>query len=251
MTLKDPDRLFRGELLETLGEPTETFKDGGMVWQSDETVTYTNTYLAGTSDITSFRNVFSHGNTTANRIKTWRGVCAYIDMNFYRELKAEGPSLSHVRGIIVLRRNYVWALQRNTESIYKGEEHSFCALTGEGAAPRILMKLFKFGFWSLIVCILIHNSIAQDFGILEPSGEVLETGFDNRSLAMGKTTTITLEKRQCQSFQIRPFLRPSLNPRSKRVENSCTGQRRMKQRVKTTPMRRIRPSFRFFRIDRI
>ena len=94
VTLKDSDQLFRGELLETLGEPTETFKDGGMVWQSDETVTYTNTYLAGTSDITSFRNVFSHGNTTANRIKTWRGVCAYIDMNFYRELKAEGPSLS-------------------------------------------------------------------------------------------------------------------------------------------------------------
>ncbi len=53
------------------------------------------------------------------------------------------------------------------------------------------MKLFKLGFWSIILCILIHNSTAQDFGILEPSGGVIETGFDNRSLAMGKTTTIT------------------------------------------------------------
>ena len=53
------------------------------------------------------------------------------------------------------------------------------------------MKLFKLGFWGIILCILIHNSTAQDFGILEPSGEVIETGFDNRSLAMGKTTTIT------------------------------------------------------------
>ena len=53
------------------------------------------------------------------------------------------------------------------------------------------MKLFKFGFWSIILCILTHNSTAQDFGILEPSGGVIETGFDNRSLAMGKTTIIT------------------------------------------------------------
>lgn len=57
--------------------------------------------------------------------------------------------------------------------------------------PKILMKLFKLGFWIIILCILINNSMAQDFGILTPSGEVLETGFDNRSLAMGKTTTTT------------------------------------------------------------
>ncbi len=33
--------------------------------------------------------------------------------------------------------------------------------------------------------------MAQEFGILTPSREIIETGFDNRSLAMGKTTTIT------------------------------------------------------------
>ena len=59
------------------------------------------------------------------------------------------------------------------------------------------MKLFKLGFLFVTLLILIHNSVAQDFGILEPSAEILETGFDNRSLAMGKTTTIT--SRTCES----------------------------------------------------
>ena len=102
-TLKDPDQLFRGELLETLGEPTQIFKDGGLFWKSDETVTYTNTYRAGTSGIDYSRistggfgrgSVLSRGNTTANRLKTWHGVCAYIDSNFYEALNAEGLSLS-------------------------------------------------------------------------------------------------------------------------------------------------------------
>ena len=53
------------------------------------------------------------------------------------------------------------------------------------------MKLFKLGYLCVTLLILVHNSMAQDFGILEPSGEIIETGFDNRSLAMGKTTTIT------------------------------------------------------------
>ena len=53
------------------------------------------------------------------------------------------------------------------------------------------MKFFKIGFWIFILCIFISNSIAQEFRILEPSGEVMETGIDNRSLAMGKTTTTT------------------------------------------------------------
>ncbi len=53
------------------------------------------------------------------------------------------------------------------------------------------MKFFKLGCLFVTLLILVHNSVAQDFGILEPSGEVLETGFDNRSLAMGKTTTTT------------------------------------------------------------
>ena len=46
-----PDRLFRQELLETLGDPTEILPDGGMLWKNDETLTYTNTYDAVSSNI--------------------------------------------------------------------------------------------------------------------------------------------------------------------------------------------------------
>lgn len=56
---------------------------------------------------------------------------------------------------------------------------------------RITMKLFKLGYLFVTLLIFVHNSLAQDFGILEPSGEVLETGIDNRSIAMGRTTTTT------------------------------------------------------------
>ena len=100
--LKDPDQLFRQGLLETLGEPTETLPDGGMLWKSDETLTYTNTYLMGTSridfsrihgNLLSKNSVLSTRSTTSNgRLENWHGVCAYIDMNFYHKLSTEGLS---------------------------------------------------------------------------------------------------------------------------------------------------------------
>ncbi len=53
------------------------------------------------------------------------------------------------------------------------------------------MKLRQFGFLCLILCLSITNAIAQDFGILAPSGDILETVFDHRSIAMGNTAVIT------------------------------------------------------------
>ena len=53
------------------------------------------------------------------------------------------------------------------------------------------MKLLKLGFFSIALLVLINNGIAQDFSILEPSSEIIETVFDNRSLAMGKTAVTT------------------------------------------------------------
>lgn len=54
------------------------------------------------------------------------------------------------------------------------------------------MKFFNLGFCIFILCIFINNSIAQEYEfLLAPSREVMETGLDNRSLAMGKTTTTT------------------------------------------------------------
>ena len=55
------------------------------------------------------------------------------------------------------------------------------------------MKLLQRGFGSitLLILILINNAIAVDFKILAPSGDIIETGFDNRSIAMGKTAITT------------------------------------------------------------
>ena len=54
-----------------------------------------------------------------------------------------------------------------------------------------LRMLVKTGFLFVTLLIFLQHSVAENFGILEPSGGVIETGFDNRSLAMGKTITIT------------------------------------------------------------
>lgn len=104
-TLKDPTRLFQQELLEVLGEPTVTFKDGGILWKSDETLTYTNTYPAGNSDIHNIESIrmrpVLEGNRISpridlktNKFKNWHGICAYIDSNFYHELNSESMSSS-------------------------------------------------------------------------------------------------------------------------------------------------------------
>ena len=99
-TLMNPDRLFHQELLETLGEPTQILPDGGTLWQNHETLTYTNTYPATSSNIDSSRigvnrprgGVFPSVPVHTSRLKRWHAVCAYIDMNFYRMLEAEEQS---------------------------------------------------------------------------------------------------------------------------------------------------------------
>ena len=99
-TLMHPDRLFRQELLETLGDPTETHPDGGMLWKNDETLTYTNTYAAAASNIDYSRigvtrprgSILPSVKVTSGRLGRWHGVCAYIDMNFYRMLEVEEQS---------------------------------------------------------------------------------------------------------------------------------------------------------------
>ena len=53
------------------------------------------------------------------------------------------------------------------------------------------MKLLQLGFLGITSLVLISNGVAQDFGILGPSEEIIETGFDNRSMAMGKTAITT------------------------------------------------------------
>ena len=53
------------------------------------------------------------------------------------------------------------------------------------------MKLLKLGFLSISLLTFINNAVAQGFSILGPSSEIIETVFDNRSIAMGKTAVTT------------------------------------------------------------
>ena len=64
----DPNNVFRQEMLETLGEPTETLEDGGILWHGNETVVYTNAHRA------------------AERLSQWHLITGYIDRNFYDEI---------------------------------------------------------------------------------------------------------------------------------------------------------------------
>lgn len=84
-----PDTVFRQELLETLGEPTETLEDGGILWHGDETVIYTNAYRATSKD-TDFTARIPIGSIVPipkrQGLPQWHLIAGYIDRNFYDEI---------------------------------------------------------------------------------------------------------------------------------------------------------------------
>lgn len=53
------------------------------------------------------------------------------------------------------------------------------------------MKLFKTGLLGISLFVLINNGFTLQVGIDEPSMEIIEPIYDNRSIAMGKTATAT------------------------------------------------------------
>ena len=69
--INEPNNVFRQELLNTLGEPTKTVADGGMVWLGEESVVYTNAYPDG------------NGSDT----QKWQLITGYIDRTFYEQIK--------------------------------------------------------------------------------------------------------------------------------------------------------------------
>ena len=91
--IDNPDSVFRQELIETLGEPTETLEDGGMLWHSDETIVYTNAYRAGDGNA-GFMARSTPGSIVSiprrQRLSQWHLITGYIDRDFYDEIsKAE------------------------------------------------------------------------------------------------------------------------------------------------------------------
>ena len=84
----NPNSVFRHDLLETLGDPTETLTDGGMLWVGDETVVYTNTYRAMGNN--GFFTRSAPGSIVSipqrQRLQGWHLIAGYIDRNFYDEI---------------------------------------------------------------------------------------------------------------------------------------------------------------------
>ena len=94
VAIHDPDSVFRQHLLDTLGEPTETLADGGILWKNDETVVYTNSYRAVDSDS---RSRSAPGSIISRpqrkRTSQWHIIAGYIDRNFYDELENKETKL--------------------------------------------------------------------------------------------------------------------------------------------------------------
>ena len=87
--MDNPDRVFRRQLLNTLGEPAEVLEDGGMIWHGDETVVYTNAYRADQSS-TGYVRRSAPGSIISmpqrQQLQGWHLITGYIDRNFYNEI---------------------------------------------------------------------------------------------------------------------------------------------------------------------
>ena len=96
VAVSDPDSVFRHTLIDTLGEPTETLEDGGMVWKNEDTVVYTNTYRAtGTNSRFTTRNAPGSIISRPQRQRTpsWHIITGYINREFYDELQNKETEL--------------------------------------------------------------------------------------------------------------------------------------------------------------
>ena len=96
VAISDPNSVFRQNLLDTLGEPTETFEDGGMLWKNEDTVVYTNSYRAADTN-SRFLTRSAPGSIISKpqrqRTPSWHIIVGYIDRNFYDELQNKETEL--------------------------------------------------------------------------------------------------------------------------------------------------------------
>ena len=97
VAISDPNSVFRQTLLDTLGEPTETLEDGGMLWKNEDTVVYTNSYRAVDTDseisYETRTGIYYFETTTAAYTASWHIIAGYIDRKFYDELQNKETEL--------------------------------------------------------------------------------------------------------------------------------------------------------------
>lgn len=97
--IKEPDNVFRQELLETLGEPTRVLPDGGTVWFGEDSVVYTNAYRDG------------YGSDT----QKWQLITGYIDRTFYEKLKDNQERKRLYAGLTYYQKIFFGLFQRIEE----------------------------------------------------------------------------------------------------------------------------------------
>ena len=96
VAIADPSSVFRQNLLDTLGEPTETLEDGGMLWKNEDTVVYTNSYRAVDSNsrvLTRRAPGSIISRPQRQRTPSWHIIAGYIDRKFYDELENKETEL--------------------------------------------------------------------------------------------------------------------------------------------------------------
>lgn len=97
--IKEPDSIFRQELLKTLGEPTRSLADGGTVWFGEESVVYTNAYPDG------------NGSGT----QKWQLITGYIDRTFYEQIKDNQEKERLYAGLTYYQKIFFGLFQRIQE----------------------------------------------------------------------------------------------------------------------------------------
>ena len=98
-TIKEPDNVFRKDLLETLGEPTRALADGGMVWLGEESVVYTNAY---------------RDNSGSNK-QGWQLITGYIDRTFYDKIRENKENERLYAGLTYYQKIFFGLAQRLQE----------------------------------------------------------------------------------------------------------------------------------------
>ena len=94
--ISDPDSVFRQNMIETLGEPTEILADGGIFWKTEESVIYTNSYTAtdtnrGFIARSAPESILSR--PQRQRTPHYHLIAGYIDRKFYDELEENDTGL--------------------------------------------------------------------------------------------------------------------------------------------------------------
>ena len=97
--INEPDNVFRQELLKTLGEPTRTLQDGGMVWLGEESVVYTNAY---------------HDSNDSNT-QGWQLITGYIDRTFYEKIGENQEKKRLYAGLTYYQQIFFGLFQRLQE----------------------------------------------------------------------------------------------------------------------------------------